>query len=58
MAMQDVEAGKVNCIASNAMSKTTGDTDFQAFVSGFLMSLSAAEILAGVIIAGKKLLRR
>ena len=43
-------------IACGAMSKTTGGTDVQDFISGVLMSLSVAEILAGILIAGKRLL--
>ena len=45
-------------IASGAMSKTTGGTDVQDFVSGVLMGLSVAEILAGIMIAGKRLLSK
>ena len=40
-------------IACGAMSKTTGETDVQDFVSGVLMGLSIAEILAGIGIIGK-----
>ena len=43
-------------IACGVMSKTTGGTDVQDFVSGILMGLSVAEILAGILIAGKRLL--
>ena len=35
-------------IASGAMSKTTGGTDVQDFISGVLMGFSVAEILAGI----------
>lgn len=45
-------------IASGAMSKTTGGTEVQNFVSGALMGLSVAEILAGIVVAGKKLLNQ
>ena len=45
-------------IASGAMSKTTGGTDVQDFLSGILMGLSVAEILAGIWDAGKKLLKQ
>ena len=45
-------------IASGAISKTTGGTDVQDFVSGILMGLSVAEILAGIVVAGKKLLHQ
>lgn len=40
-------------IACGAMSKTTGGTDVQDFVSGVLMGLSVAEILTGIGIIGK-----
>ena len=43
-------------IASGALSETAGETDVQNFVSGILMGLSVAEILAGILIAGKRLL--
>lgn len=42
-------------IACGTMSKTTGGTDVQNFISGVLMGLSVAEILAGIMIAGKRL---
>ena len=45
-------------IASSALSKTTGGTDVQNFISGVLMGLSVAEILAGIWAAGKKLLKQ
>ena len=45
-------------IASGAMSKTTGGTDVQNFISGVLMGLSVAEILAGIWVAGKTFLRQ
>ena len=35
-------------IASSALSRTTGGTDVQNFISGVLMGLSVAEILAGI----------
>ena len=43
-------------IASSALSKTTGGTDVQDFLSGILMGLSVIEILAGLWTAGKTLL--
>ena len=43
-------------IACGAMSKTTGGTDVQNFIAGILTGLSAAEILPGIWIVGKKLL--
>ena len=45
-------------IACSAMSGTVGGTDVRDFISGVLMGLSAAEILAGIVIAGKKLLNQ
>ena len=45
-------------IACSAMSGTVGGTDVRDFISGILMGLSAAEILAGIVIAGKKLLNQ
>ena len=44
-------------VASSALSTTTGGTDVQDFASGILMGLSVVEILAGIVVAGKKLLR-
>ena len=45
-------------IASGAMSKTTGGTDVQNFISGVLMGFSVAEILAGIWVAGKTFLKQ
>lgn len=45
-------------IASSALSRTTGGTDVQDFLSGILMGLSVVEILAGICVAGKKLLKQ
>ena len=45
-------------IASSALSKTTGGTDVQDFFSGILMGLSVVEILAGLCVAGKALLKQ
>ena len=45
-------------IASGAISKTTGGTDVQDFLSGILMGLSVAEILAGIWAAGKTFLKQ
>ena len=45
-------------IASGALSKTTGGTDVQDFFSGILMGLSVVEILAGIWVAGKTLLKQ
>ena len=45
-------------IASSALSRTTGGTDVQDFFSGILLGLSVAEMLAGICVAGKKLLKQ
>lgn len=45
-------------IASGTMSKTTGGTDEQDFFSGILMGLSVVEILAGLCVDGKALLKQ
>ena len=45
-------------IACGAMSKTTGGTDVQDFVSGVLMGLSVTEILAGIGIIGKRVIHK
>ena len=45
-------------IASSAMSGAVGGTDVRDFVSGILMGLSVVEILAGIGIVGKKLLKQ
>ena len=44
-------------IASDAMSRTTGGTDVQDFISGVLLGLSIAEILLGFVIIGKKIFK-
>ena len=43
-------------IASSAMSGTVGGTDVRDFISGILMGLSIAEMLAGVWVVGKQML--
>lgn len=45
-------------LACNAMSVTASGSEVQEFVSGLLMGLSAAEILAGIVIVGKSILKR
>lgn len=45
-------------IACNAMSGTVTGSEIQEFISGLLMGLSVAEILAGIIIVGKSVLKR
>ena len=45
-------------IASSAMSGTVGGTDVRDFISGILMGLSVVEILAGIGIVGKKILKQ
>ncbi len=44
-------------IACSALSASTGGSDVQDFVSGLLMGLSIVEMLAGIAVIGKKLLR-
>lgn len=44
-------------IACCALSASTGGSDVQDFVSGLLMGLSIVEMLAGIAVIGKKLLR-
>lgn len=65
--MQDLERQKgilygiilvVLGIACSAMSATASGSEVQEFVSGLLMGLSAAEILAGIVIVGKSILKR
>ena len=45
-------------IACNAMSGTVTGSEVQEFVSGLLMGLSVAEILAGIVIVGKSILKK
>ena len=45
-------------IACGAISKTIGGPDVQDFVSGILMGISVAEILAGIGIIGKQILHK
>ncbi len=45
-------------IACNAMSGTVSGSEVQEFVSGLLMGLSVAEILAGIVMIGKSILKR
>ena len=45
-------------IACNAMSGTVSGSHVQEFISGLLMGLSVAEILAGIVIVGKSILRK
>ena len=44
-------------LACSAMSATASGSEVQEFVSGLLMGLSAAEILAGIVIVGKSILK-
>lgn len=41
-------------IACNAMAGTVGGTDVRDFISGILMGLSIAEMLAGIVTIGKQ----
>ena len=45
-------------IACNAMSGTVSGSEVQEFTSGLLMGLSVAEILAGIVMIGKSILKR
>ncbi len=45
-------------IANSAMSATVGGSDVRDFISGILMGLSVAEILAGIVTVGKSVLKR
>lgn len=45
-------------LTCSAMSATASGPAVQDFVSGLLMGLSAAEILAGIVIVGKSILKR
>lgn len=67
--MQDLERQKgilygiilvvlgITCSAMSATATASG-SEVQEFVSGLLMGLSAAEILAGIVIVGKSILKR
>lgn len=45
-------------IACNAMSNTVGGSHVQEFISGLLIGLSVAEVLAGIVVVGKSVLKR
>ena len=45
-------------IACNAMAGTVSGSHVQEFISGLLMDLSVAEILAGIVIVGKSILKK
>lgn len=45
-------------IACNAMSNTVGGSHVQEFISGLLIGLSVAEVLAGIVVVGKRVLKR
>lgn len=45
-------------IACNAMSGTVTGSEVQEFISGLLMGLSVAEILAGIVVVGKNMLKQ
>ena len=44
-------------IACGAISKTTGGTDVQDFVSGILMGISVGVILVGICLVGKQVIK-
>ena len=45
-------------IACNAMAATISGSDVKDFVSGLLMGLSVAEMLAGIVIIGNSILKK
>ena len=45
-------------IACNAMSNTVGGSHVQEFIFGLLIGLSVAEVLAGIVVVGKSVLKR
>ena len=45
-------------IACNAMAGTVSGSEVQEFISGLLTGLSVAEILAGIVVVGKSVLKR
>ena len=45
-------------IACNAMSNTVGGSHVQEFISGLLIGLSVAEVLAGIVVVGRSVLKR
>lgn len=45
-------------IACNAMSNTVGGSHVQEFISDLLIGLSVAEVLAGIVVVGKSVLKR
>lgn len=45
-------------VVSGALSKTTGGSHVQDFVSGILMSLSVAELIAGILFIVKYMTKR
>ena len=45
-------------IACNAMSNTVGGSHVHEFISGLLIGLSVAEVLAGIVVVGKSVLKR
>ena len=45
-------------IACNAMAGTVSGSEVQEFISGLLTGLSVAEILAGIVIVGRTVLKR
>lgn len=44
-------------IACGSISKTTGGTDVQDFVSGILMGISVGVILVGIYLVGKQVIK-
>lgn len=45
-------------IASNSMSKTISGSDVKDFIAGLLMGLAIVEVIAGIVIIGKKTIEK
>ena len=45
-------------IASNSMSKTISGNDVKDFIAGLLMGLAIVEMIAGIVIIGKKTIEK
>ena len=57
MASRAEISGRFCTTSYTAEQMSTGGSDVQDFVSGLLMGLSIVEMLAGIAVIGKKLLR-
>lgn len=45
-------------IASNSMSRTISGSDVKDFIAGFLMGLAIVEMIAGIVLIGKKTIEK